>query len=644
MRRVLLVAVVAAIASLIVVPVAAGWAWPADGPVLRPFALAGDEYEAGQHRGIDIGAAVGEPVRAPAAGTVSFAGPVPAGGRAVTIQTADGYAVTLLQLGAVAVARGASVAEGEVVGQVGESEDAVTTAPHVHLGIRVAAEPNGYVDPLASPAVPARTPLAAEPAPPRRRIAAPAPRHRAGAALPRRRRHRRRPPPVSEPLPAAAPSAPVVAATPPQRPAHTDAGCGRAAAGGRAAAPPPRTRRCRAPGRSPRAAPPPTASRRQTRSAGAVSSGASGRAARHAVVPPARRAAARRGAPRVGLSRDRRTAERRRRLAGTTLATCARSRATRSGRRRDRRSCARLTGDRRRGDPLAAARLCRRRGRARGRGRAQTALVSWIGDERTPARQKILVAVAWPYANGPRHIGHVAGFGVRRTSSPATTACAATTSSWSAARTSTARRSWSPRDKDGGSARVSSPTRYNEIIREDLRRLGLSYDLFTRTTTQNHHQVVRDVFRTLYENGYIVEQTTTGAFSAATGRTLPDRYIEGTCPICGFDRCARRPVRQLRQPARSRRPDRPAVEDRRHAAGLPGDDAPLSRPARVQGSAADVDRAADALAAERAQLLAQLVKDLKPRPVTRDLDWGVPIPVPGYEDARTSGSTSGSTP
>ena len=207
MRRVLLVAVVAAIASMIVVPVAAGWAWPADGPVLRPFALAGDEYEAGQHRGIDIGAAAGEPVRAPAAGTVSFAGPVPAGGRALTIQTADGYAVTLLQLGAVAVARGASVAEGEVVGQVGESEDAVTTAPHVHLGIRVAAEPNGYVDPALL--LPARTPLAApEQAPARTPLVAPEP---APVSSPE-------PAPPSpaavEPLPAAAASAPVVAATP----------------------------------------------------------------------------------------------------------------------------------------------------------------------------------------------------------------------------------------------------------------------------------------------------------------------------------------------------------------------------------------------------------------------------------------------
>ena len=159
MRRMLSVAVAAAIASLIVIPVAAGWAWPADGPVLRSFSVAEDRYAAGQHRGIDIGAALGAPVRAPAAGTVSFAGPVPGGGRAVTILTADGYAITLLQLGSTVVAPGGVVTEGTVVGQVGDSEDAVTRVSHVHLGIRVAADPNGYVDPASL--LPARLPVTA---------------------------------------------------------------------------------------------------------------------------------------------------------------------------------------------------------------------------------------------------------------------------------------------------------------------------------------------------------------------------------------------------------------------------------------------------------------------------------------------------
>src|SRR6201999_1123282 len=73
--------------------------------------------------------------------------------------------------------------------------------------------------------------------------------------------------------------------------------------------------------------------------------------------------------------------------------------------------------------------------------------------------------------------------------------------------------------------------RYNRVIAEDLQRLGLSYDLFTRTTTRNHYAGTQEIFRTLYRNGYMVERTTKGAISPSTGRTLPDRYIEGTCPI-----------------------------------------------------------------------------------------------------------------
>ena len=92
------------------------------------------------------------------------------------------------------------------------------------------------------------------------------------------------------------------------------------------------------------------------------------------------------------------------------------------------------------------------------------------------------------------------------------------------------------------------------------------------------------MFRTLYEHGFIVEQTTLGAFSASTGHTLPDRYIEGTCPICGFtdargdqcDNCGNQldPI-DLIDP-------RSKIDG--DAAGLPGDDAPLPRPPRVRAS------------------------------------------------------------
>jgi hypothetical protein len=145
---------------------ALAWTWPVDGPVLRPFVLGDDPYAAGQHRGIDVGATAGAPVRAPAAGTVSFAGTVPGGGRTVTVRTADGYAVTLLHLGSIGIGRGDTVAEGEAVGSVGPSGDAELDRPYVHLGVRLAANPNGYVDPLTLlPARPAPAEPAEEPVP-----------------------------------------------------------------------------------------------------------------------------------------------------------------------------------------------------------------------------------------------------------------------------------------------------------------------------------------------------------------------------------------------------------------------------------------------------------------------------------------------
>jgi hypothetical protein len=135
---------------LVWTPVAYAWSWPVQGPVVQQFSY--DEahpYAAGQHRGIDIGApAAGESVIAPAAGTVSFAGTVAANGKSVTIETADGYSVTLTHLGSIAVVRGATVAEQDVVGTVGPSGTPEVDGPYVHLGIRVTDDPNGYVDPL----------------------------------------------------------------------------------------------------------------------------------------------------------------------------------------------------------------------------------------------------------------------------------------------------------------------------------------------------------------------------------------------------------------------------------------------------------------------------------------------------------------
>ncbi len=172
MRR-LFVLIVCALA--LPVSAAGAWTWPVDGPVLRPFSFdRAHPYAGGQHRGIDLGAAAGTPVLAPAEGVVSFAGTVPTGGKTVSIQTPFGYTATLLHLGSIGVARGALVGEGSVVGSVGPSGVTDLPEPYVYFGVRTTSDEQGYVDPLtllpprAVPALPnpqAQAPAAETPAP-----------------------------------------------------------------------------------------------------------------------------------------------------------------------------------------------------------------------------------------------------------------------------------------------------------------------------------------------------------------------------------------------------------------------------------------------------------------------------------------------
>ena len=77
--------------------------------------------------------------------------------------------------------------------------------------------------------------------------------------------------------------------------------------------------------------------------------------------------------------------------------------------------------------------------------------------------------------------------------------------------------------------------RYNRVIVEDLQGSGCPTTCSPGRRPRNHYAVVQELFTACSRNGYVVPQTTLGAISPSTGRTLPDRYIEGTCPICGYD-------------------------------------------------------------------------------------------------------------
>src|SRR6185312_13145922 len=138
--------------------------------------------------------------------------------------------------------------------------------------------------------------------------------------------------------------------------------------------------------------------------------------------------------------------------------------------------------------------------------------------QRTPVN--VLTAVAWPYANGPRHIGHVSGFGVPSDVFSRYMRMAGNNVLMVSGTDEHGTPILVQADNEGVSARELAD-RYNRVIAEDLQQLGLAYDLFTRTTTRNHYAVVQEMFKRLYENGYISERATLSAISPSTGRTLP---------------------------------------------------------------------------------------------------------------------------
>ncbi|MGO2585942.1 MAG: methionine--tRNA ligase [Brachybacterium tyrofermentans] len=244
----------------------------------------------------------------------------------------------------------------------------------------------------------------------------------------------------------------------------------------------------------------------------------------------------------------------------------------------------------------------------------------------------VLSAVAWPYANGPRHIGHVAGFGVPSDVFSRYMRMAGNDVLMVSGTDEHGTPILVEADSEGITARELAD-RNNRLIVEDLVALGLSYDLFTRTTTRNHYQVVQDMFVSVRDNGYMIEKMTSGAISPSTGRTLPDRYIEGTCPICGAggargdqcDTCGNQldPTDLIDPISRINGETPEFIETSHWFLDLPALAGELGRWLD--------DREATGLWRPNVIRFSQnILDDIKPRAMTRDIDWG--IPVPGWED------------
>ncbi|MGQ4554238.1 methionine--tRNA ligase [Dermabacteraceae bacterium CCM 9519] len=244
----------------------------------------------------------------------------------------------------------------------------------------------------------------------------------------------------------------------------------------------------------------------------------------------------------------------------------------------------------------------------------------------------VLSAVAWPYANGPRHIGHVAGFGVpsdvfsryMRMAGHDVLMVSGTDEHGTPILVAA--------DEEGITPRALAD-RNNRIIVEDLVALGLSYDLFTRTTTRNHYAVVQQMFETVRDNGYMIEQTTSGAISPSTGRTLPDRYIEGTCPLCKTpgargdqcDACGNQldPTDLIDPVSRINGETPKFIETNHYFLDLPA-------LAEALGEWLDEREESGTWRPNVIKFSQNILKDIRPRAMTRDIDWG--IPVPGWED------------
>ena len=250
---------------------------------------------------------------------------------------------------------------------------------------------------------------------------------------------------------------------------------------------------------------------------------------------------------------------------------------------------------------------------------------------------RVLSAVAWPYANGPRHIGHVAGFGVpsdvfsryMRMAGHDVLMVSGTDEHGTPILVAA--------DKAGVPARELAD-KNNAVIVQDLVDLGLSYDLFTRTTTGNHYRVVQEMFETVHRNGYMVEKTTLAAISPSTGRTLPDRYIEGTCPICGYaeargdqcDNCGNQlDPTELKNPRSKINGEVPDfVETQHFFLDLPA-------LANALGEWLDGREASGTWRPNVIKFSKNILEDIRERAMTRDIDWGIPIPLDGWREQPT---------
>jgi methionyl-tRNA synthetase len=250
--------------------------------------------------------------------------------------------------------------------------------------------------------------------------------------------------------------------------------------------------------------------------------------------------------------------------------------------------------------------------------------------------ENILIAIAWPYANAEIHVGNITGSHLpgdivaryHRLKGDNVLMVSGTDSHGTPVTLAA--------DKEGRPVEEIYK-RYHNGFLDLFQQLGIQYDLFTTTHTENHFKVAQSIFLALQKNGYLFTQKSMQWYSPSAAKFLPDRYVEGTCYLCGYeaarsdqcDKCGNvlEPEKLLNPRAKT------------------GDGAlELRETEHFYLDLSKLEPEVKKFLKERAGYMREPVlgeslgkieaEGLKPRPITRDLDWGIPVPVEGWDGKR----------
>ena len=247
--------------------------------------------------------------------------------------------------------------------------------------------------------------------------------------------------------------------------------------------------------------------------------------------------------------------------------------------------------------------------------------------------EHVLIAIAWPYANSDIHVGNITGSHLpgdicaryHRLRGRNVLMLSGTDSHGTAITVKADEKHITP---------LEVYQHYHPRFIELFQKLGISYDIYTSTHTSNHFDIAQKIFTILNQNGYLTKKVSKQWFSESQNRFLPDRYVEGTCYICGYqdarsDQCEN--CGQMLEPDRLINPhskidgSTPLLKDTEHY---------YLNLSSLEPQIEEFLRSRESywrpIVINQSLGMIQSV-GLKETPITRDLDWGIPVPVEGWD-------------